>query len=80
MADYQYIQEELQSVFKHVFKNRTIILTDNTSAKDIEGWDSMTHMMLINEIEKQFKVTFTLNEVMKFSKVGDIIATLADKL
>ncbi len=74
------IIEELQTVFKQFFKNDLIILKNETVADDIEYWDSLTHIELINTIEKQFNITFTFNEVLSFETVGEMIICIQNHL
>jgi acyl carrier protein len=74
------ILEELQTVFKQFFKNDLIILKNETVADDIEYWDSLTHIELINTIEKQFNITFTFNEVLSFETVGEMIICIQNHL
>lgn len=74
------ILKELETVFKHFFKNDLIILNDETVADDIEYWDSLTHIELINTIEKQFNITFTFNEVLSFETVGEMVNCIQNHL
>ncbi len=50
------INVQLLSVFRRVFENDSINIEDSTTADDIENWDSMTHLMLITEIEEDFSI------------------------
>jgi acyl carrier protein len=74
------ILKELETVFKHFFKNDLIILKNETVADDIEYWDSLTHIELINTIEKQFNITFTFNEVLSFETVGEMVNCIQNHL
>lgn len=74
------IQEQMQGVFRKVFDNASITISENTTAEDIRGWDSLTHMHLLSEIEQHFRITFSFNEVSNFNKVGDIITCVRGKL
>ncbi|MDP2387931.1 MAG: acyl carrier protein [Bacteroidota bacterium] len=73
------IQSELQSVFRKAFENNSIVISGQTTANDIYGWDSLTHMTLINDIEQHFKVEFSFNEVSSFNCVDDMIKCIAEK-
>jgi acyl carrier protein len=70
--------DKLQEIFRNLFDNDDIILTDNTSAKDIAGWDSLKNVKLIVRIEKAFKIRFATGEVARMSNVGELLA-LIDK-
>jgi acyl carrier protein len=74
------ILKDLETVFKHFFKNDLIILKNETVADDIEYWDSLTHIELINTIEKQFNITFTFNEVLSFETVGEMVNCIQNHL
>jgi len=64
---------KLTSVFRTVFTNNTLVLTNELSAKDVDGWNSLSHMMLISEIEDVFAIKFKLKDLNKMKNVGDII-------
>lgn len=74
------ILQKLESIFKLFFKNDQIILKNDTVADDIEYWDSLTHIELINTIEKEFNITFTFNEVMSFETVGEMVNCIQNHL
>lgn len=67
------IINKVQDVCKDVFEDEAIVITENTSAKDIEAWDSLTHLTLINELEETFNIAFTLDEVNKSKNLGEIV-------
>lgn len=48
--------------------------------KDVDGWDSLTHMQIIAQIEKHFGVRFNFREVIKFKNVGDLCSALLTKM
>ena len=74
------ILSELNKLFSLVFKNSNITLSYNTTAADVHGWDSLTHMILIDRIEKHFAIKFKLMEVVKFNNIGDIVSCIKKKL
>lgn len=76
----QAIINELENVFKLFFKNEFIILKPETVADDIEYWDSLTHIELINSIETHFKITFSFNEVLSFQTVGEMVICIQNHL
>lgn len=57
--------EILNGIFRKVLKRDNITLTESTTAHDVEGWDSLTNMVLLTEIEKKFGVRFTFREIVK---------------
>jgi acyl carrier protein len=65
--------ERLNQVFQHVFNYNELIINRQTSAKDVEGWDSLMHVTLIVNVEKAFNVKFSSSEVASLKDVGDLI-------
>jgi acyl carrier protein len=75
----QNISIQLEKVFKSFFKNEALAISKTTTTEDIESWDSLNHMSLIAEIEKEFEITFDFYEVMDFENVGELIKSIANK-
>lgn len=74
------IYAHLQKIYCTILKKDQVILTDETTAADIDGWDSLTHMLLMDSVEKEFAIKFKLMEIMKFNNVGDMVACIQKKL
>lgn len=74
------ILEALNGIFRHVLKNESLNLTKTTTAHDVDGWDSLTNMLLISEVEKAFGVRFNFREIVKMKNVGDLCAAIANKM
>ena len=74
------IRARLTTVFRDVFDDASIEIRDETSAKDIEDWDSLNHINLIVAVEGTFKVRFTTKEVSNLANVGEFIALIAGRL
>lgn len=71
------IFEKLNEVFEDVLDmDETPNLTDETSANDIEEWDSLSHVQLVVAVEKAFKVKFTSAEIMKWQNVGQMVDSI----
>lgn len=71
--------EILNGIFRKVLKRDNITLTESTTAHEVEGWDSLTNMVLLTEIEKKFGVRFTFREIVKLKNVGDLCQTILNK-
>ncbi len=73
------IMARLTEVFQDVFDDDEIVLTEATSAKDIEDWDSLEHINLIAAVEKEFKMRFTMKEVSGMKNVGEMAQIVAER-
>lgn len=71
--------EILNEIFRKVLKRDDITLTEDTTARDVDGWDSLTNMVLISEIENKFGVRFTFREIVKLKNVGDLCHAIMNK-
>ncbi len=71
---------QVNKVFKAVFEDSGLEINQNTSAKDIDNWNSLNHVILIAELEKEFNITFELDEMILFKNVGDIINAIQSKI
>lgn len=74
------IYSKLTAIFHEVFNNPSIVLSDNLTASDVDNWDSLTHMILISEVEKEFNITFKLKELNKMKNVGALVDIVIEKL
>ena len=71
--------EILNGIFRKVLKRDDVTLTESTTAQDVDGWDSLTNMVLLTEIEKKFGVRFSFRERVKLKNVGDLCHTIMNK-
>ena len=67
-------------VFRDVFDDDSIVINDETTSKDIEGWESLTHISLISSIEDEFSIKFNTKEVINMQNVGDMIDCIMEKI
>ncbi len=75
----QEILIKIQGIFIDIFDNEDIVLTDETTADDIEEWDSLTNIQLIVAIEKTLKIKFTSHEILSWKNVGEMIDCINKK-
>ncbi len=74
------ILDKLTTIFREVFTNPNLVLSNDLTANDVDNWDSLTHMILITEIETRFEIKFKLKELNKMKNVGDLIEIVTAKL
>lgn len=67
----QKIFEKLNEVFSDVF-DEEIVVSDKTTAADIEQWDSLTHITLISEVEDAFDIRIPMKDVLGLKNVGEL--------
>jgi acyl carrier protein len=67
------IYARLTEIFEEVFDDDSITATPALSAKDVDGWDSLTHIRLMLTVERAFKVKFSTSEIGKMETVGDLL-------
>ncbi len=72
--------DTLTEVFRQVFADPEITLTPETTANDVDGWDSMSHVNLIMAVENRFNIRFNQKEIMGFRNVGDLARCVEGKL
>lgn len=63
---------QLNDIFQDVFEDDELEVTRETTAHDVEGWDSLMHVTLIVNVEKVFGVKFASSEISSLKKVGDL--------
>ena len=74
------VLSKMNNVFRSVFEDVNLTVSMDTSAKDIEKWDSLNHVLLIAELENKFNISFELDEMITFKNVGDIINSINSKV
>lgn len=72
--------EKITEIARDVFGNDTVVLNEETTAADVAEWDSLTHLSLISDIEDEFGVRFTLNEISGSKNVGELVNALLGHL
>lgn len=74
------IYSRLNEVFRDVFDDDSITVNESTTANDIEDWDSLNHITLIDAVESEFKVRFTMGEVSGMKNVGEMAQIIAQRM
>lgn len=79
MTNEQLLQE-IAPIFREVMDLESIHLTPETSAGDIDAWDSLAHIQLVMALSKHFHISFATQEITSWQTLGDILSTLQSKL
>ncbi len=79
MSDEKIISDLLE-IFQDILEEENIILTNETTASDIEGWDSLTHIQLVVSIEKKYKIKFSSKEILSWKNVSEVILSIKSKI
>jgi acyl carrier protein len=70
---------DLTMIFRESLDNESLTLTEATTAKDVEGWDSITHVLIMVAVEKKFRVKFTAGEIQQLKNVGELAGLIRGK-
>jgi acyl carrier protein len=78
------VRAELQEIFRQVFDDPTIVLRDDMTAADVEGWDSVTHIDLLIAIERALGIKFATAEMSRLKEpdqnIGSFVRLIESKL
>ena len=72
--------ETLNEVFRDVFDDESISVTENTTSNDIEHWDSLEHINLLAAVEQEFGVKFNMGQVVSMKNVGEMADIIISQL
>jgi acyl carrier protein len=74
------IYRTLTELFRELFADDSIVLTPETTANEIEGWDSFNHISVIVAVETRFSVKMTTSEIDSLANVGALVRAIESKL
>ncbi len=74
------IYERLNEVFQDVFEDDSICVTADTTANDVDGWDSLMHITLIAAVEDEFDIEFSIKQTVSMKNVGDMVTVICEEL
>jgi acyl carrier protein len=74
------ILEKVQDVFREELELDDLVLADETTADDVEEWDSLSHVQLVVALEKTFGIKFTSREILSWDNIGDLVDCIGKKL
>jgi acyl carrier protein len=70
----------IQDIFRDIFDEDDLIVSDSTNSDEIEDWDSLNHINLVCAIELELKIKFALGELQTLKDVGEMIDLIMKKL
>jgi acyl carrier protein len=73
------ITQKLTEVFREVFEDASIVIRDNLTAKDVENWNSISHIDMVCMVEDTFDIQLTTREVAVLKSVGELISLIEAK-
>jgi acyl carrier protein len=71
---------KLNEIFRDVFNDDSIVVGDVTTAKDIQGWDSLRHITLLSAIEDEFGFKFKMKDVVGLHNVGEMVDVIMEEV
>ena len=74
------ILSQINQIFIDTLDDEDIELTETSHAAEVEGWDSLSHILLIVEIEKHFNLRFSSKEIQSWKNIGEMINSVSEKL
>jgi len=78
--EYTEILKQVNDIFIDVLDNDDIVISQSTTANDVDEWDSLSHIQLIVAIEKHFKIRFNSSEIRTWKNVGEMCEAIQSKL
>jgi acyl carrier protein len=80
MMERNEIAEKIKKILAKVLKHDKFEMNDELTATEVEGWDSLSHITIISEIEEAFSIKFKLKELNKLKNIGSLIEIVQSKL
>ena len=72
--------QRVNTIFKIVFANENLVISEQTCADDIDKWDSLQHINLLSMLEVEFDIKFEIDEIISMENVGDMIKVIESKI
>lgn len=74
------VYERLNAVFADVFDDEELTVNDETTAADVDGWDSLMHITLIDAVEEEFDISFDMKTIVKLKNVGEMVDVICSEI
>ncbi|MCK8520583.1 acyl carrier protein [Aquimarina sp. D1M17] len=75
-----FIKEKIAGVLTSILEHDNFEMHDELTAKDVDGWDSLSHMMIITKIEEEFSIRFKLRDLNKLKNMGSLVSVIQGKI
>lgn len=73
------IKDRLQDIFRKVFEDPQLQIHEEMTAAEVQKWTSLTHLIMIDAVETEFKTKLLLKEIMRLKNAGDLIRLISEK-
>ena len=74
------VLSQINEIFIDTLDNEDVVIQENTTADDVEDWDSLTHIMLVVAMEKNFKIKFGSEEILSWKNIGEMMDSIISKV
>ncbi len=74
------IKEKIKDVLVSILGHENFEMYDELTAADVDGWDSLSHMMILTKIEESFNIKFKLRDLNKLKNMGTLVAVIQSKI
>jgi acyl carrier protein len=74
------ILSQIKDIFIDTLDNEKIVIEETTQATDVDEWDSLTHIILVVAIEKNFKINFNSTEILSWKNIGEMVNCIEGKI
>jgi acyl carrier protein len=71
---------QVARIVAEILDNTSVQIREDTVARDVAGWDSLSNVQIILAVERNFGVRFTSREIQSFTNVGEMCASIREKL
>lgn len=73
------IINRIQDIFRDIFDDESLEINESTNAEDIEEWDSLIHITILQTVQDEFGIEFSIDEITEMKNVGDMIKAINQK-
>ena len=74
------ILKRVEEIFREELEQEDLVLNDETTADDVDAWDSLSHVQLVAAMEEAFSIEFKSREILSWDNVGDLIDSIEKKV